>query len=192
MKTGKQWIFVVIFGIIAGFSGCQNPAGDPPPPEPTAVRLLNQAAKLNGTVNRTNNATAHSIGLTNGQALLDTNNDNLDNWAGHQPGNNDDALTSRVIFVNGNGVEDHQIEAWKELISININREGMFVLTCPDYEDKFILVLDERADWGGRQGIVRRGLMDIHAENTAGRLPRTPEMAASAQMFAGMIPQNTR
>jgi len=94
--------------------------------------------------------------------------------------------------VNGHGVDDHLIEPWKELIDINANRAGIFVLPCPDNEGRYILVLDEKADWGGRQGIVRRGLMDIRDENTAGRLPRTPEMAASAQMFAGMIPQNTR
>jgi len=188
-KNLKRLLALGAISAIIFLVGCPNPSGGGgvPPPEPTAVRLLNKATTLTGTVNRTNNATAHSIGLTNGQALFDTNNTNLLSWGGGP-----DTLTSRVIFVNGHGINDHQIESWKELIDVNTNRAGLFVLTCPDYESKYILVIDERTIGLRDDGSIRRGLMDIRDENAAGRLPRTPEMAASAQMFAGMVPQNTR
>jgi hypothetical protein len=139
---------------------------------------------LNGTVLGTDGTAAYAIGLTNGQQLLDEANADLVTWAGTSI--NEADMVSRVIFVNGNGIVDHEIESWKELTSLNPNRAGIFVLECPDNEGKYILVNDDRARALREDGTLLRGLQDTADEYAAGNLPRTPEMGAQSAMFAGI------
>jgi len=161
-----------------------TPPTPPPPPKTTAEILLEKATKLEGTVSRTDGASAYSIGLGNWQDVLNANNNDLSDGTSILDG----SLTCKVIFVNGNGINDHNIEKYTELTNINTNRAGIFVIECPDHEGKYIIINDSRADKERPGNSVRRSLMDINSEHNAQRLPRTQAMAledAKKSLLAG-------